>query len=84
MSAMKKKARVDEIEKILRALLGDFQYCDIGNKQASCYPNVAIDALWLRRKLRALVRKAYFVGQYIPRYYKSRTDKFVDLFGFKP
>ena len=38
----------------------------------------------IRRKLRALVRKAYFVGQYIPRYYKSRTDKFVDLFGFKP
>ncbi len=57
-----KKPKLDEIEKILLNLLGDFNFSNIENKKCAAYPAVAIDPLWLRRKLRALERKAEYNG----------------------
>ena len=87
-----KKPKLDEIEKILLNLLGDFNFSNIENKKCAAYPAVAIDPLWLRRKLQALVRKAYYIGQIE---WHERHDtvnwtenlkdrRFVKLFGVKP
>ena len=87
-----KKPKLDEIEKILLNLLGDFNFSNIENKKCAAYPAVAIDPLWLRRKLRALVRVSYAMGKVewhemteTANWTEDMKDrKFIRKFGFKP
>lgn len=57
------KEKVNEIDKVLVGLLGDFNFSNIDNKRCAAYPSVAVDPKWLRRRLRALVRKASVLSQ---------------------
>ena len=75
---MKKKARVDEISKIV-------DRADFARAPEKSY------GTWykksLRRKLRALVRKAYWSGVHLEAGCTGNESchrTFLDLFGFKP